>query len=287
VRLTEVEREDRNHAAMEWALSQPSLRQLTRDLYVTRDTVEDARRFAASEEFALCLELVRGRLPASLSSPTLLDLGCGNGVASWAFAGNGFVVTAADVSPSDICGLGAAARLEGLDGVTFEIVRADGHELPFPENHFDVVFCRQALHHADDLAAFVRETARVLRHGGVLLATREQVAETQEQLQALLDSHPLNHITRDEKAFPKAQYLAAMREAGLASIQVIGIYDSVINFFPLPASELPKVIAATLGRVPGALARSARLRALLIPWLTRAHERRSHTIDTFVASKRR
>jgi len=44
----------------------------------------------------------------------------------------------------------------------------DGHRLPFEDGSFGVVCSNAVLEHVDDLPAFVAETARVLRPGGVV-----------------------------------------------------------------------------------------------------------------------
>jgi ubiquinone/menaquinone biosynthesis C-methylase UbiE len=41
--------------------------------------------------------------------------------------------------------------------------------MPLDDASFDLVTCRIAPHHFDDVAAFVHEAARVLKPGGMLL----------------------------------------------------------------------------------------------------------------------
>lgn len=284
MRLGEVEERDRAHEAVAWALERPELAQLMRDLYVSRDAAADARRFEASDEFRETLRIVRRRVGAGPAA--LLDLGCGNGVASWAFAQHGFDVIGVDVSTSELAGLGAAEQLRRAGRASFETVRADAVTLPFPDDRFDVVYCRQVLHHVGDLVSALQECARVLRPGGALVASREQVAETPEQLEELLRTHPLQHITRDEDAFPKRAYVDALSRAGFVSIEVLGMFQSPINYFPMPAEELPRIVGVYLGRPARML---ARLIPSLVPRLahaaTRRHERVHYTLDTFVATR--
>jgi SAM-dependent methyltransferase len=56
-------------------------------------------------------------------------------------------------------------RAKGAANVVFQ--EADAMALPFADGEFDLVTCRIAPHHFPDCAQFVRETARVLRPGGV------------------------------------------------------------------------------------------------------------------------
>jgi SAM-dependent methyltransferase len=55
----------------------------------------------------------------------------------------------------------------------FGRVQADGENLPFGDQTFDVTYCVATLHHALDLPKMVREMARVTRHGGVVAGLNE------------------------------------------------------------------------------------------------------------------
>src|SRR6266508_3434919 len=55
----------------------------------------------------------------------------------------------------------------------FGRVQADGENLPFSDQTFDVTYCVATLHHALDLPKMVREMARVTRHGGVVAGLNE------------------------------------------------------------------------------------------------------------------
>src|SRR5207237_7524020 len=84
-------------------------------------------------------------------------------------------------------------REQGLEVVTCDpspgmqpdvICRAE--DLPFAEGSFDVVACRTAAHHFGDVAAAVREMARVSR-GLVLLVDTEFMGEDVERAEAPRD----------------------------------------------------------------------------------------------------
>lgn len=49
-------------------------------------------------------------------------------------------------------------------------VRGDAHHLPFPSDHFDIVYCRYVLEHVADPLSVLREMRRVLKPGGRALA---------------------------------------------------------------------------------------------------------------------
>ncbi len=88
---------------------------------------------------------------------SLLDVACGGGAHSAAFADAGWDVTGIDES-------GEQLRYAAGRGV--RVVHADAASLPFPDESFDAAVCLWLHTDADDFAAVVREVARVLRPGG-------------------------------------------------------------------------------------------------------------------------
>lgn len=97
-----------------------------------------------------------------------LDLGCGQGGDALWLAGQGWRVTAVDISAVTVERLAALARSHGLgDRVT--AVRTDLHK-SFPPGGFDLV-CAHYLHTPFDLdrATVLRAAAHALRPGGRLL----------------------------------------------------------------------------------------------------------------------
>jgi SAM-dependent methyltransferase len=99
----------------------------------------------------------------ALRNKSVLDYGCGHGMAAVVLARAGANVTAFDLSPGYVneAKQRAAANRVDVNGVV-----ADGEELPFPDASFDAVWGNAILHHLD-LAKAARELHRVLRPGGV------------------------------------------------------------------------------------------------------------------------
>ncbi len=93
----------------------------------------------------------------------VLDYGCGHGMAAVVLARRGARVTALDLSPGY---LAEAGRRAVANGVSVELVQADGQRLPFADASFDRIWGNAVLHHLD-VATAGRELFRVLRPGGV------------------------------------------------------------------------------------------------------------------------
>jgi SAM-dependent methyltransferase len=102
---------------------------------------------------------------------TILDAGTGGGDMPLAFVrhaanGTSWRVVALDVRPEVL--KVAAARLDGREGMT--LMLGDVRSLPLPDNAVDIAHASLVLHHLepDDVAAALRELARVARRGVVI-----------------------------------------------------------------------------------------------------------------------
>jgi SAM-dependent methyltransferase len=96
----------------------------------------------------------------------VLDLGCGTGELARALTASGLRVTGCDISPQML----RHARDRG-GRVGWVRLAPHWRRLPFASGAFDAVVATSVLEYVDDPAAVLRECARVLRPGGVLLYT--------------------------------------------------------------------------------------------------------------------
>ena len=94
-----------------------------------------------------------------------LDVATGAGHTALALAPHVEHVVASDITGEMLAEAGKLAAQRGLANV--ETAHADAAALPFPDESFDLVTCRLAAHHFPDPAAFVAESWRVLKPGGV------------------------------------------------------------------------------------------------------------------------
>src|SRR5260370_39372689 len=93
-----------------------------------------------------------------LAGRSVLDFGCGHGMAAVVLARHGARVTAFDLSPGY---LAEARQRAEANGVRVAFVRANGECLPFADHAFDRVWGNAVLHHLQPRAA-ARELYRVL-----------------------------------------------------------------------------------------------------------------------------
>jgi SAM-dependent methyltransferase len=223
--------------SVQWMRRQPEYEELVRHCYLDRDNFVAAERFALSEEFVAVSTLLG--LSKTKRSLNILDLGCGNGIASYAFAALGHNVSAIDPDSSEDVGIGAAARLaRRVSQGTIATSRSFAESLPFADDSFDIVYARQSLHHFSELSRGVAECARVLKPGGTFFATREHVVSDEEQLKTFLAEHLLQKFHGGEHAYLLNDYLSVLEQAGLKLVRCFAPYDSVINHFPESNTEL-------------------------------------------------
>lgn len=104
-----------------------------------------------------------GRGPAGLRA---LDVGCGGGFLAEEFAKLGCQVVGVDPSRVSIA---TAQRHATSSGLKIEYVVASGECLPLESAFFDLAYCCDVLEHVADVDLVIRESARVLKPGGLYL----------------------------------------------------------------------------------------------------------------------
>ena len=232
--------------AVQWLRDQPDRQELVRACYYDDPLPAAAERFWQSAEWKAIAALLPP-LPGKA-----LDLGAGRGISSYAMARDGWQVTALEPDPSQLVGAGAIRSLAEQTNLQITVVSEYSEKLPFSDNSFDVVNCRQVLHHARDLPQTCREIFRVLKLGGMMVATREHVISKREDLQTFLNSHALHKFYGGENAFLLNEYLSAMQLAGLHVQKVMAPLDSPINYFPMTTEQCftycTSPVAALIGR---------------------------------------
>ena len=167
-----------------------------------------------------------GRDPAAsdaLSGLALLDVGCGAGLASEAFARLGADVTGLDAAPDALAAARAHAEAAGL---------AIAYRQGLPEElsareAFDAVIALEVIEHVADHAAFLAALARALKPGGLMfLSTLNRTARS--FLMAKLGAEYLLRLlpvgTHEWRMFVTPGELGAgLRRAGLAVADITGM----------------------------------------------------------------
>jgi ubiquinone/menaquinone biosynthesis C-methylase UbiE len=93
----------------------------------------------------------------------VLEVGCGAAVDLARFAKGGAITTGVDLAASAVALAQENFRQQGLTGA-FEV--ADGEQLPFPDNSFDLVYAHGVVQYTPRPQRLVDECRRVLKPGG-------------------------------------------------------------------------------------------------------------------------
>jgi SAM-dependent methyltransferase len=230
---------------------------LTRACYYDDPLIEAAERFSQSDEWLATLALFPQK------SGVALDLGAGRGVSSYALAKAGWRVDALEPDTSAIVGRGAIQQLTDESKLPITLLDGFAEKIPSENARYDLVYGRQVMHHAHNLQIMCNEIFRVLKPGGVFIATREHVISKQEDLPVFLASHALHHLYGGENAYLLNQYLDAMRSSGLRVQKILRQYDSVINYFPTSEEQICDIVFAPIRRILGGKLTQALMKSAL------------------------
>ena len=122
-----------------------------------------AAGYAASEvhRASPTLERLHALLPTRPEA--VCDVASGAGHTGLGFAGTTVRIVAVDPAPNM---LAQVRRLAAERGVAVETVEAFTESIPLPASSFDLVVCRVAAHHFNDLPRAMAEMVRLTRPGG-------------------------------------------------------------------------------------------------------------------------
>src|SRR5262245_32900566 len=144
----------------------------------------------------------------------VLDVGCGAGHTALAFAPRVREVVGLDLTPAMLAEAAALAARRGLANLRFE--RGDAMALPYPDQSFDLVTCRQCAHHFERPEAALREAVRVLRPGGRFVVV-DSVAPDDPAQDTFLNAIELLRDPSHVRDHAVGSWLAMFAAAGFAA----------------------------------------------------------------------
>ncbi|MBI2833835.1 MAG: class I SAM-dependent methyltransferase [Acidobacteria bacterium] len=212
---------------------------------------------------------LRRYLPERGDGARLLDVGCGTGRYLRLLAGRGYRVAGIDGSAEMLAHASRACPEADLH-------HADADQLPFADRSFDFVLCIEVLRYLPSPEAAIREMARVLRPGGVCLAT----ATPRFNLNAywlvnrLATAVRVGHLVRLQQFFVTAPLVRRQfQEAGFERPCVHGVYLGPINWIERLARPLLPRLLRAWEPIDRRVADMAGLRELSNMFLVRAARR--------------
>ena len=213
---------------------------LVRDAYFDSDLVANVERFANGPEWKETLLLIR---KYAQPGARIADIGSGNGISTIAFGLENYNVISIEPDPSDTIGAGAIQKLieHYYLSERVSVRQRYGEDTGIHDQSLDVVYIRQAMHHAHNLGSMIKECYRILRPGGILLTIRDHIIFDGKDKEWFLESHPLHKFYGGENAYTEDEYKHAMTNAGFRIEKVLRYYDSIINYFPLSKKEVEEM----------------------------------------------
>lgn len=216
--------------------------QLVIDAYFSEDLSSNVERYKKTEEFRETLKELRSLKKEK--NLKILDLGAGNGISTIAFALEGYEVTALEPDPSETIGAGAIKILkEQYKLPNVSVLECYAEDIPLEKAGFDVVFARQAMHHAYHLENFVAAAYQVLNKDGIFMTVRDHVIEIPQEKQEFLNNHPLHKFYGGENAFTEKEYRDSMIKAGFNMLKIYKPSESAINYYPWSKELLKKKLS--------------------------------------------
>jgi ubiquinone/menaquinone biosynthesis C-methylase UbiE len=185
-----------------------------------------------------------------------LDTATGGGHTARAIAAHYGQVIASDLTYQMLATAADFIRSQGVANVRYSC--ADAEQLPFKDGAFDLVTCRIAPHHFDDVTRFVREVARVLQPGGHFLLI-DNLAPDDPDLGAFLNRVEALRDPTHVRVLSQTEWRDLVTNAGLIVEDTLihpktHPFTSWLDRANVPASQRPVVEAALRDASPAARA---------------------------------
>jgi SAM-dependent methyltransferase len=170
-----------------------------------------------------------------------LDIATGTGFTALAFAPKVAHVVATDLTPEMVAKASELAQEQAIKNVAFSVAAAES--LPFTDASLDLVTCRLAPHHFQDVRAFLSEVHRVLRTNGLFCMTdsvspeSEKLIAWQNRVETLRDN---SHVY----GYPPSQWDAMIADAGFTLEKTAHVRNAQMSFlwWVRPEKNLPAVV---------------------------------------------
>ena len=145
----------------------------------------------------------------------LLELGCGQGGDAVLLSEVADEVFGVDVSSEGVATARLVANEQLRHNVRFQVAAAE--HLPFGDAVFDVVYCKDALHHVADPVRVVSEARRVLKPGGRFIAIEANPLSPQMAMIGLV----FYSVDKGVFSNTRKRLMTLLREAGLREVRAV------------------------------------------------------------------
>ena len=170
-----------------------------------------------------------------------LDIATGTGFTAFALSAKVAHVVATDLTPEMVVKASELAQEQAIENVTFSVAAAEA--LPFETASIDLVTCRLAPHHFQDVPKFLSEVHRVLRIDGLFCLVDSVSPESkrliawQNRVEKLRDD---SHVY----GYPPSQWDAMISDAGFEIEKTAHTRNALMSFlwWVRPQQNPPEVV---------------------------------------------
>ena len=142
----------------------------------------------------------------------VLDVATGGGHTALRFAPYVKHITVSDFSKPMLIAAETHLQSHGISNADYQY--ADAEELPFPDESYNLVTCRLAIHHFPQPFRFISEAHRVLKKQGVLLI-QDHCAPEDSKAASYLDAFESLRDPSHCRTLPKSEWLQHFYDSGL------------------------------------------------------------------------
>ena len=170
-----------------------------------------------------------------------LDIATGTGFTAFALAPKVAYIVATDLTPEMVEKAAELAQEQAIKNIAFSVAAAEA--LPFDDASLDLVTCRLAPHHFQDVRAFLSEVHRVLRTDGLFCMT-DSVSPESEKLRAWQNRVERLRDNSHVYGYPPSQWDAMITDAGFSLEKTAHVRNAQMSFlwWVRPEKNPPEVV---------------------------------------------
>ena len=170
-----------------------------------------------------------------------LDVATGTGFTAFVLAPKVRYVVATDLTPEMVVKAAELAEEQAINNITFSVAAAES--LPFATGSLDLVTCRLAPHHFQDVPKFLSEVHRVLRTDG-LFCLADSVSPESEKLIAW--QNRVEALRDDSHVYgrPPSQWDTVITDAGFSLERTAHVRNAQMSFlwWVRPEQNSPEIV---------------------------------------------
>ena len=184
-----------------------------------------------------------------------VDVGTGTGFTAFAVAPVSGQVVATDVTPEMLAEARRLGAAQGVTNVRYALGAAE--HLPFADDALDLLTCRTAAHHFQDVQRVIDEWRRVLETGGTLLLS-DSVAPEDEELSRWMNDVEVRRDPSHTWNMSPSDWRRALEDRGFritdeAMTKVYHEFDDWTGRSGTPAGEVERLRRDLLDAPAGAV----------------------------------